>query len=190
MALTNDEELRRRLILHRSHGITSTADYMQKTPSNEIWNYQQISLGYNYRMTDIAAGLGISQLSRLDSFVSTRHDIAERYNKELLSMPIKLPKVIKESYSSYHLYVNRLKLEEINKTHQQIHDELIELGVMVNLHYIPVYRQPYYEELGFKKGYCPESEKYHREALSIPIHPSLKTEDQTKVIDLLGDVIS
>ena len=190
MALTNDEELRRKLILHRSHGITSSADYMQKTPSNEIWNYQQISLGYNYRMTDIAAGLGISQLSRLDSFVSTRHIIAERYNKELLSMPIKLPKVIKESYSSYHLYVIRLKLEEINKTHQQIHDELIELGVMVNLHYIPVYRQPYYQELGFKKGYCPESEKYHREALSIPIHPSLKTEDQTKVIDLLGDVIS
>tara|TARA_B100000945_G_scaffold100338_1_gene78815 strand:+ start:11 stop:1174 length:1164 start_codon:yes stop_codon:yes gene_type:complete len=189
MALTNDSDLANKMRQHRSHGITSNEEEMFDRPENELWNYQQIRLGYNYRMTDIAASLGLSQLGRLKEIIHQRHKIAERYNNDLATLPIKLPWQHPDCFSSYHLYIIRLNLSDIKKSHPQIHDELCDIGILVNLHYIPVYRQPFYEKMGFKKGYCPESEKYHEEALSIPMYPTLTESEQDIVIKTLKQVI-
>ena len=189
MALTNDHNLSNRMRQHRSHGITSNTKEMIDSPVNELWNYQQVRLGYNYRMTDIAASLGLSQMERLTKIINQRHRIANQYNQALSSLPLQIPWQHQDSFSSYHLYIIRLKLDQINKTHPQIHDELCDLGVLVNLHYIPVYRQPFYEQMGFQKGYCPESEAYHQEALSIPMYPTLTDIEQQMVIKTLKKVI-
>ena len=189
MALTNDSILANKLRQHRSHGITSNPKEMIERPDNEIWNYQQIRLGYNYRMTDIAASLGLSQIKRLKEIIKQRHKIADRYNQELNSLPLRTPWQHPDTFSSYHLYIIRLDLEKITKTQPQIHDELCDLGIMVNLHYIPVYRQPFYEKMGFEAGYCLESECYHQEALSIPIYPTLTQEEQDHVINTLKKII-
>ncbi|MBD63437.1 MAG: UDP-4-amino-4,6-dideoxy-N-acetyl-beta-L-altrosamine transaminase [Gammaproteobacteria bacterium] len=190
MALTNDPDLANKMRQHRSHGITSNEEEMFDRPNNELWNYQQIRLGYNYRMTDIAASLGLSQLGRLQKIIHQRHKIAERYNNDLASLPIKLPWQHPDCFSSYHLYIIRLNLSDIKKSHPQIHDELCDIGILVNLHYIPVYRQPFYEKMGFKKGHCPESERYHEEALSIPMYPTLTESEQDIVIKTLKKVIN
>lgn len=190
MALTNDPELANRMVRNRSHGITSDVERMQARPVNEIWNYQQISLGFNYRMTDIQAALGLSQMTRLDEFINTRQRIAKRYDEELAGLPLHTPWQHPDSYSSYHLYLIRLKLGEIKKTQRQVYDAMQVAGINVNLHYIPVYRQPYYEAMGFKAGYCPEAEQYHREALSIPIYPGLTDLDHNKVIRVIHDLLS
>ena len=189
MALTNDPILANRMRQHRSHGITSNMDEMIDRPENELWNYQQIRLGYNYRMTDIAASLGLSQLNRLQDIIQKRHQIADRYNNELASLPLQIPWQHPDTFSSYHLYIIRLDLNSIEKSHPQIHDELCDLGILVNFHYIPVYRQPFYEEMGFNKNYCPESERYHEQALSIPMYPTLLIEEQDRVISALKKVI-
>lgn len=190
MALTNDPELANRMVRNRSHGITSDVDQMQARPVNEIWNYQQISLGFNYRMTDIQAALGMSQMARLDEFVNKRQRIAKRYDEELAGLPLQTPWQHPDSYSSYHLYPIRLKLGEIEKTQRQVYDAMHVAGININLHYIPVYRQPYYEAMGFKAGYCPEGEQYHREALSIPMYPGLTDLEQNKVIRVIYDLLS
>jgi UDP-4-amino-4,6-dideoxy-N-acetyl-beta-L-altrosamine transaminase len=189
MAVTNSEKLARRLTLFRSHGITSEIDEMESRSLDEIWNYQQIELGYNYRMTDIQAALGLSQMERLDQFVERRHIIAQRYDTELSSLPIKTPLQSKGVYSAYHLYPIRISLEKTSLNQRQVYDAMQKLGIRVNLHYIPVYRQPYYEQFGFKQGYCPEAEKYHRDAISIPMYASLSEADQTRVISVLHDVL-
>jgi UDP-4-amino-4,6-dideoxy-N-acetyl-beta-L-altrosamine transaminase len=189
VAVTNSEILIERLRRLRSHGITSDQNLMDQRPLNEIWNYQQIELGFNYRMTEMQAALGMSQLSRLDLFVQERHKIAEQYNNELGDLPIFLPWQDSFAYSSYHLYPIRLNLKLISKSQRQIYDELIQNDVIVNLHYIPVYRQPYYERMGFKRGYCPEAEKFHEEALSLPIFPGLGVENQDRVIRLMRELI-
>ena len=189
MALTNDSELDGRMRRYRSHGIISEASLMQPRPTDEIWNYQQISLGFNYRMTDIQAALGISQMERLDDFVTKRQAIAKRYNKTLTGLALVTPYQLSDSYSSCHLYVIRIKLEETQQTQRMVYDALQSAGINVNLHYIPVYRQPYYESLGFEAGYCLEAEKYHREALSIPIYPSLIMSQQDHVIDSIKFVL-
>jgi len=183
MALTNDSELATRLQRYRSHGITATPGEMQPRPDDEIWNYQQITLGYNYRMTDIHAALGISQMLRIDEFVSKRHAIAQRYDELLADLPITTPWQHPDGYSGLHLYVIRLKFGEIEKTQKEVYQSLREQGIGVNLHYIPVYRQPYYEEMGFKPGYCPEAEQYFTEAISIPMYPGLTAELQDQVVD-------
>ena len=189
MALTNDFVLANKMRQYRSHGVTSNPEEMSERPTNEIWNYQQVCLGYNYRMTDIAASLGLNQIKRLTEIVRKRHEIADRYNQELAALPLRRPWQHPDTRSSYHLYIIRLDLDKIQKTQPQIHDELINLGILVNLHYIPVYRQPFYEQMGFKAGYCPESESYHREALSIPMYPTLTIEEQDHVIETLKKVI-
>jgi len=190
MALTNDAKIFNKLQKFRSHGITSDQEEMYSRPANEIWNYQQVCLGYNYRMTDISAALGISQMERLDQYISTRHLIANKYNAALAKLPLITPFQHKDTYSSYHLYVIRLELDKLSRSQKEIHDSLIETGINVNLHYIPVYRQPFYEKMGFKKGYCPEAEKYHETAISIPIYPTLNDSDQDWVINSLVKLLS
>ena len=185
MALTNDEQLAKRMRLLRSHGISSDPADMQPRPPEELWNYQQIDLGFNYRMTDIHAALGLSQMRRLDEFVTKRHAIAKLYDQMLTGLPIVTPRQHPDSYSSYHLYVIRFKLGEMGKTHRQVYDAMQGAGINVNLHYIPVYRQPYYEAIGFIAGYCPEAEQFHQQALSIPIYPKLTDAEHAKVIGIL-----
>jgi dTDP-4-amino-4,6-dideoxygalactose transaminase len=187
MTMTNDDVLANRLRRLRTHGITSDKALMHPRPANEIWNYQQIELGFNYRMTDIQAALGLSQMQRLDEFVSRRHEIAERYDVELSSLPITTPHQAPETYSSYHLYPIRVSEAESGKTQRQVYDALWQNGVAANLHYIPVHRQPYYEKLGFNAGDFPEAEQFHREVISIPMYSALQNQHQESVIKILRE---
>jgi len=190
MALSNDEELVKRLRLFRSHGITSDATNIHPKFSDELWNYQQISLGFNYRMTDIQAALGLSQIQRIDEFVAKRRKLAMNYDEMLADLSILTPWQHPDSCSSYHLYPIRLRLSKINLTHRQVFEAMHAAGINVNLHYIPVYRQPYYEKMGFMKGYCPEAEQYFSEAISIPMFPSLMAAQQTHIIESLKSALS
>lgn len=184
MALTHNEQLAKRMQLLRSHGITRDAGEMTHTPDGP-WYYQQIDLGFNYRMTDIQAALGLSQMQRLDALVAQRHTIARRYGQLLASLPVVLPCQHPDSYSGMHLYVIRLKLGEINKTHREVFEALRAAGIGVNLHYIPVYRQPYYENKGLYAGNCPAAEQYYSEAISLPMYPGLTEEQQRRVAHAL-----
>jgi dTDP-4-amino-4,6-dideoxygalactose transaminase len=186
MALTNDLQLSRRMQLLRSHGITREANEMTHAPDGP-WYYQQIGLGFNYRMTDIQAALGLSQMQRLDEFVAIRHVIAKRYDALLAGMPLATPWQVPDSHSGLHLYVIRLKLDQISKTHREVFETLRAAGIGVNLHYIPVYSQPYYAGLGFKEGLCPEAEHYYAEAISLPMYPSLTEAQQDWVVSALRE---
>jgi UDP-4-amino-4,6-dideoxy-N-acetyl-beta-L-altrosamine transaminase len=189
VALTNNENLAKRMQLLRNHGITRDAADMTHAPDGP-WYYQQIDLGYNYRMTDIQAALGLSQMQRLDGFVAKRHAIAKRYEELLADLPVITPWQHADSYSGLHLYVIRLKLEEISKTHRQVFEALRAAGIGVNLHYIPVYRQPYYEGFGLEMGYCPEAERYYSEAISLPMYPALTWNEQETVFRTLQAALS
>ena len=189
MALTNDAKLAKRMQLLRSHGITRDVNEMTHAPDGP-WYYQQIDLGYNYRMTDLQAALGLSQMQRLDEFVTKRHTIAKRYSVILADLPITIPWQHTNSYSGLHLYVIRLKLSELGKTHRQVFEAMRTAGIGVNLHYIPVHRQPYFEGLGFKVGHCSEAEKYYSEAISLPMYASLTEAQQDRVATVLKEVIS
>ncbi|MFI3119763.1 MAG: UDP-4-amino-4,6-dideoxy-N-acetyl-beta-L-altrosamine transaminase [Methylococcaceae bacterium] len=184
MALTNDAQLAKRMQLLRSHGITREANEMTQAPDGP-WYYQQIELGFNYRMTDLQAALGISQMQRLDEFIARRHALAERYDNKLAAFPIVTPWQHPDSYSGRHLYVIRLKTDLITKSHREVFEALRAADIGVNVHYIPVYRQPYYENLGFKPGHCPEAEHYYSEAISLPMYPALTEAQQDRVITAL-----
>jgi UDP-4-amino-4,6-dideoxy-N-acetyl-beta-L-altrosamine transaminase len=190
MAVANDMRLVKRMRLLRSHGITSDAAEMQPRPAQEIWNYQQIDLGFNYRMTDLQAALGLSQMQRLDEFVALRHSIAKRYDQLLSALPVLTPWQHADSHSSYHLYVIRLKLGETKQTQRQFYMALHAAGIGVNVHYIPVYRQPYYEQMGLYAGFCQQAEHYYSEAISIPIYPRLIESDQRRVVESLKFALS
>jgi UDP-4-amino-4,6-dideoxy-N-acetyl-beta-L-altrosamine transaminase len=183
-ALTNDHELATKMGLYRSHGITRSHDDMTET-SHGAWYYQQVTLGYNYRMTELQAALGISQMMRLTEFVATRHKIAERYNFLLKDLPVQIPYQLENTYSGLHLYVIRLQLDDISATHKEVFDELRANQIAVNLHYIPVHMQPYYKSMGFRYGGFPDSEQYYKEAISLPMYPSLSQSDQDKVVNVL-----
>lgn len=189
MAMTNSSQLARRMRQLRSHGLTSDRAEMHPRPDCEIWNYQQITLGFNYRMTDIHAALGLSQFARLDEFVAKRHCIADRYDRALSGLPVVLPWQHDDTWSSFHLYPIRIRQADCGKSQRQIYEAFLGAQVWVNIHYIPVHRQPYFEAFGFAAGYCPEAEEFHREAISLPIFPRLTESEQDYVIDVLRNAL-
>jgi UDP-4-amino-4,6-dideoxy-N-acetyl-beta-L-altrosamine transaminase len=184
MCMTNDSELAIKLGRLRSHGITRQPSEMTHTPDGP-WYYQQIDLGYNYRMTDVQAALGLSQMSRLDKFVSKRHAIAKRYNELLANSDVIIPFEHPDSYSGMHLYIIRLK-KESNITHLELFEKLRTAGILVNLHYIPVYKQPYYEQFGYNPQDFPEAEQYYATAISLPMYYSLSEKDQDLVVETIN----
>ena len=189
MAMTNDDELATRLRLFRSHGITRDPELMTK-PMEGSWYYQQVELGYNYRLTDIQAALGSSQLTRLEQFIARRHEVVDAYAELLKDLPVTLPFQSPDTHSAFHLYVIRLKLDEIKPTHREVFEYFRSKQIMVNLHYIPVHLQPFYQNLGFKAGDFPEAERYYDEAISIPMHPSLTDDDLETVTQVLREAVA
>jgi len=188
MALTNDAKLAERMALLRSHGITRDPAQMTHAPDGP-WYYQQIDLGFNYRMTELQAALGVSQMERLDDYVSRRHALAKRYDEQLADLPVTLPWQHPDSYSGLHLYVIRLRLDQIDRTHREVFEALRKRGIGVNLHYIPVPTQPYYQRMGFKAGDFPEAERYYAEAISLPMYPTMTTAQQDQVVSALSKAL-
>jgi UDP-4-amino-4,6-dideoxy-N-acetyl-beta-L-altrosamine transaminase len=187
-ATTNNPEIAAKLELLRSHGITRDVSLM-KNKSHGGWYYEQIDLGYNYRMTEMQAALGVSQMVRLHDFVAKRNVLAARYDDLLKNLPIITPIQIEDSYSGRHLYVIRLKLDEITISHKECFEQLREKEIGVNLHYIPVHTQPYYQNLGFSDGQFPESESYYSNAISIPLFHAMTEEQQNKVVTALTEIL-
>lgn len=187
---TNDDELYKKLLLFRTHGITRVNKWMDK-PSEGGWYYQQVDLGYNYRITDMQAALLSSQLDKLDIFASRRKELVKRYNEVFNEMPeIIVQKEIPESDTVRHLYIIQLDLEKLTCGRKEVYDALQAEGVGVNVHYIPVYSFPYYQKLGYKMGLCPNAEYLYERIISIPLFYSMTDKDQEKVIEAVKKVIS
>jgi len=185
LALTNDEHLDRRMKLLRSHGVTRDERDMETPPAGP-WDYRQIALGYNYRMTDLQAALGRSQLQRLDAFVARRRQLARRYDEQLAQLPPAPLEQTPDGDGSFHLYIVRVAADR----HLQTFTALREAGVGVNLHYIPVHTQPYYRRMGFAAGDFPVAEAYYREAISLPLYPALREAQQDEVIGKLREALA
>ena len=188
MAVTNDAKLAQQMDLFRSHGVTRNPELMTKAPEGP-WYYQQVALGYNYRMTELQAALGVSQLHRLQEFVSKRHQIAQQYDELLQDLPIVLPYQLPETYSGLHLYVIQLKLDAISKTRQEVFEALRAKNIGVNVHYIPVHTQPVYQDMGFKAGDFPKAEAYYEAAISLPMYPDLSDEQMGYIYQTLKEVL-
>lgn len=188
MALTNDPGLARRMARLRTHGITRDAADMTQ-PADGPWYYQQLELGFNYRMTDLQAALGVSQMRRLDDYVARRHALAANYGRRLKELPVATPWQDADSYSGMHLYVIRLDTTAIRASHREVFERLRAAGIGVNLHYIPVYRQPYYARQGFSVSDFPEAERYYAEAISLPMYPGLTDADLQHVVASLENAV-
>ena len=189
MCLTNNAKLAQKIELFRSHGITR--DPVQMTQEADgPWYYQQIALGYNYRMTELQAALGVSQMMRLDGYITRRHQLAGRYNELLAPLPVTIPWQHPNSHSGFHLYPIRLQLDNIDKSHIQVFQSLRDQGIGVNLHYIPVHTQPYYERMGFKPEDYPQAQAYYREAISLPMYQTLSDKQQDRVIAALTQALT
>jgi UDP-4-amino-4,6-dideoxy-N-acetyl-beta-L-altrosamine transaminase len=189
MAMTNDAQLASRMELLRSHGITRDPLAMTHAPDGP-WYYQQIDLGFNYRMTDLQAALGVTQLTRLDTYVDRRKAIAARYDHRLSALPVQTPLQIAEAASAWHLYVIRLRLDEITRSREEVVQALRTAGIGVNVHYIPVHTQPYYQALGFRAGDYPQAERYYSEAISLPLYATMSNAQQDTVVDALAAALS
>lgn len=184
MAMTPDPDLAERMRRLRAHGITREPEQMRHAADGP-WYYEQMDLGFNYRLTDINAALGLSQFARLREYVAKRHALAGRYEILLADLPVVRPWQHPDGYSGLHLYVIRLRLGEIGSAHRAVFERMRAAGVGVNLHYIPVYRHPYYEDLGFPRRYCPEAERYYAEAITLPMYPGLGEAEQAHVVEAL-----
>jgi UDP-4-amino-4,6-dideoxy-N-acetyl-beta-L-altrosamine transaminase len=188
LATTNDKELLRRMQLFRSHGITRDPESMTKETEGG-WYYQQVFLGFNYRMTELQAALGVSQMKRLDEFITLRHQHQIRYDELLKDLPVIVPYQSPDSYSALHLYPIQIKLDKIKKTRHGVFQALRDNDIGVNIHYIPVHTQPYYEKMGFKKGDYPNTESYYESTISIPMFQGLTIEMQDRVVNVLKQVL-
>lgn len=188
VATTNSKELAAKLDLLRSHGITRDSSLMVND-SHGGWYYEQVDLGFNYRMTEMQAALGVSQMSRLHDFVAKRNALAARYDELLKGLPLITPYQIEDSYSGRHLYVIRLKINEITITHKECFEQLREKGIGVNLHYIPVHTQPYYKGLGLVFSQLDEAESYYKDAISIPLFHAMTEAQQDEVIKVIKEVL-
>ena len=188
LATTNSKEIAEKMKLFRSHGITRDKNLMSRN-SDGAWYYQQVDLGFNYRMNELQAALGISQMQRLDEFVAKRHILQERYDSLLINLPIIKPYQDIDNYSSLHLYPIQIDLNKVSKSRGQVFNSLIESGVGVNVHYIPIHTQPYYLQFGFKEGDFLNSEAYYRGAMSIPLFHKMTTKQQDTVIETLKRVL-
>lgn len=188
MALTNDPLLARRMEVLRSHGITRDVAEMSRPPDGD-WYYEQVALGFNYRMTELQAALGLSQLDRLDEYVERRHSLARRYDELLSGLPLATPYVDSASYSGLHLYVVRLRGGDGARDRREVFDSLRKQGIGVNVHYIPVHTQPYYRAMGFGADDFPEAIRYYSEAISLPMFATLSASDQDAVVAALAGAL-
>lgn len=189
MALTNSSKLSSRMQLYRSHGMTRDKNIITPPDDAGEWYYEQVALGYNYRITDIQCALGISQLKKIDKFVEERRNIVSKYNELLKDLPLILPQEIGSSNSAWHLYVVQIDPQKTNKTRLEIFNKLKAANIGVNVHYIPVYLQPYYKQLGFVEGYCPNSEVYYSRAITLPLFPGLTDTDIEYIVESLKKAV-
>ena len=184
MALTNNSKLASRMRILSSHGITRNPDLMKNAPHGP-WYYEQLELGLNYRMSEVHAALGMSQLKKLEIFISQRQKLAKNYDEMLSVMPLRIPGRMDNASSSWHLYIIRL---QDAKRHRTIFNKLQNAGIGVNLHYIPVHLQPYYRTFGFGYGDFPSAEEYYAHAISIPLHAGLTEVEQNMIVEEIAKV--
>ena len=189
LALTNDDEIAARMALLRSHGITRDASLMERTP-NGPWYYEQIDIGFNYRMTDIQAALGKSQLSRLSSLIGQRNTLAVRYDRLLADLPLQLPTIAPGNRSAFHLYAVCMSDKTSRDAHRAAFEFLRAQGIGVNLHYMPVHLQPYYRKLGFGPGMFPEAERYAKRTISLPMYVGLTEQQQDFVAQMMHKALA
>ncbi|WP_342808298.1 UDP-4-amino-4,6-dideoxy-N-acetyl-beta-L-altrosamine transaminase [Alteromonas sp. M12] len=183
--LTNNEELHERAKLFAKHGVTRDPKQMQG-PSDGPWYYQQVELGYNYRLSDLHAALGLSQLKKLDGFITKRQNLAHRYQDLLKHLPLKLPDMDNADNGAWHVYMIEVKQHD----RSAVYNGLIARGIGVNVHYIPIHLQPYYQKLGFSEGDFPNAEVYYQNALTLPLFPSMTADDQDRVVQALNEVLA
>ena len=183
-ALTNDAALAQRLERLRSHGMTRDAALMDAAPDGP-WYYQQVELGYNYRITDIQAALGCSQLARIDDYVQRRHRLAARYDELLAGLPVIVPARSADAHSALHLYPIQVDVARCGRGRREVFDALRQAGIGVNVHYIPVHTQPYYRRMGFRPGDFPRAEAYYAQAISLPMFATLSDAQQDEVVAAL-----
>ena len=189
LALTNDDVLATRMDMLRTHGVTRDEKLLQQ-PVQGPWYYEQIDLGYNYRLNDLQATLGLSQLHRLEEFVERRNVLAANYGRLLAELPVRCPHIRSGNRSAFHLYAIRLRTDSIRKTHREVFEALRNSGIGANLHYMPVHLQPYYRALGFTPGSFPEAEQYAREAISLPLYAGLTEDQQMQVVQALSATLA
>jgi UDP-4-amino-4,6-dideoxy-N-acetyl-beta-L-altrosamine transaminase len=189
LATTNSKELAEKMQLFRSHGIERDKNLI-KTKSDDGWYYEQINLGFNYRMTELQAALGISQMKRLDEFINKRHILQKRYDDLFQYFPLTRPFQLPECYSALHLYPILIEIENNNNGRQQVFNELRKNGIGINVHYIPIHTHPYYRQLGFKEGDFPNCEAYYSRTISLPLYSGLALKEQDQIISTIDEILA